>query len=84
MTPDAYIQVRTMNGMFGRVGTDVSDLAAGLLPGVGESLTPAAVAEMWMSLYDRFVFEDDYWRARFRGDAVARVSPGWAFTGDTR
>ena len=64
---------------FGLVGTDISDLAQALDPVYEARLGSAAVADLWMSLYGRFVREGEEWEARFRGVPTAVPSIGRRF-----
>jgi hypothetical protein len=61
---------------FGLVGTDISDLAHGLDPVLETRLEAAAAADLWMSLYVRFVGEGEGWESRFRGAPSATPSIG--------
>lgn len=66
---------------FGRFGIDISDLSTGMTELADPRLTPAQVADGWMSLYGRFVADDEYWNARFR-DEQPRRSVGRRFDAD--
>ena len=64
---------------FAQFGTDISDLATGMDQAAQPQLEPATVARLWMSLYARFVADDDYWNARFREGLDRRPSAGRRF-----